>query len=126
MLLADGLKVPKSGRKMPAVKRLHQVSDSNTKPEYIRGHSLQVVSLLVCAASSFLAVPLVARIHEGVKFTPRDRRTLPEKLTTLIESLASRLREASASYFPAVVLTRRPPERHPSTLVTCRGRPATR
>ena len=88
VLLADGLKVPKSGRKMPAVKRLHQVSDSNTKPEYIRGHSLQVVSLLVCAASPFLAVPLVARIHEGVKYTPRDQRTLPEKLTTLIESLA--------------------------------------
>ena len=38
----------------------------------------------------------------------------------------SRLREASASYFPAVVLTRRSPERHPSTLVTCRGRPAAR
>lgn len=88
VLLADGLKVPKSGRKMPAVKRLHQVSDSNTKPEYIRGHSLQAVSLLVSAASSFLAVPLVARIHEGVKFTNRDQRTLPEKLTTLIDSLA--------------------------------------
>ena len=88
VLLADGLKVAKSGRRMPAVKRLHQVSDSNTKPEYIRGHSLQVVSLLVCAASSFLAVPLVARIHEGVKFTNRDQRTLPEKLTTLIDSLA--------------------------------------
>jgi hypothetical protein len=88
VLLADGLKVPKSGRKMPAVKRLHQVSESNTKPEYIRGHSLQVVSLLVCAASTFLAVPLAARIHEGVKFTNRDQRTLPQKLTTLIDSLA--------------------------------------
>ena len=28
------------------------------------------------------------RIHEGVKFTNRDQRTLPEKLTTLIDSLA--------------------------------------
>ena len=88
VFLADGLKVPKCGRKMPAVKRLHQVSDSNTKPEYIRGHSLQVVSLLVRGGSSFLAVPLIARIHEGVKFTNRDQRTLPEKLTTLIDSLA--------------------------------------
>ena len=39
-------------RKMPVVKRLHQVSNSNTKPEYIRGHSVQVVSLLVSAASA--------------------------------------------------------------------------
>ena len=31
VLLGDGIKIPKSGRKMPAVKRLHQVSESNTK-----------------------------------------------------------------------------------------------
>ena len=34
VLLADGLKKSKAGRKMPAVKSLHQASDSNTKPEY--------------------------------------------------------------------------------------------
>ncbi|MGH8217374.1 MAG: hypothetical protein ACREUT_02205 [Steroidobacteraceae bacterium] len=39
------------------------------------------------AVSSFLAVPLAARIHEGVKFTNRDQRTLPEKMTTLIDAL---------------------------------------
>ena len=38
VLLGDGLKIPKRGRKMPAVKLLHQVSDGNTKPEYIMGH----------------------------------------------------------------------------------------
>jgi len=87
VLLGDGIKIPKSGRKMPAVKRLHQVSESNTKPEYIQGHSVQAISLLVSAQSSHVAVPLSARIHEGVKFTNRDQRTLPEKLTTLIDSL---------------------------------------
>jgi hypothetical protein len=35
---------------MPGVKLLHQVSESNTKPEYIMGHSIQVVSVLVRAA----------------------------------------------------------------------------
>jgi len=43
VLVGDGIKVPKSGKKMPAVKLLHQESDSNTKPEYIMGHSLQAV-----------------------------------------------------------------------------------
>jgi hypothetical protein len=57
VLVGDGIKVPKCGRKMPAVKLLHQQSQSNTKPEYIMGHSLQAVSLLVQAASSFFAVP---------------------------------------------------------------------
>jgi hypothetical protein len=37
--LADGIKAPKEGRKMPAVKRLDQQSASNFKPEYIMGHS---------------------------------------------------------------------------------------
>lgn len=87
VLLGDGIKVPKSGRKMPAVKLLHQVSDSNTKPEYIMGHSIQVVSLLVQAAGTFFAVPLTGRIHEGVKFTNRDHRRLPGKFCSLIGAL---------------------------------------
>ena len=47
--LADGIKAPKEGRKMPAVKLLHQQSASNSKPDYIMGHSFQAVSLLVRA-----------------------------------------------------------------------------
>src|SRR5260370_8205275 len=39
VLVGDGIKVAKAGRKMPAVKRLHQQSESNNKPEYIFGHS---------------------------------------------------------------------------------------
>ena len=85
VLLGDGLKNPKRGRKMPAVKRLHQSSDGNTKPEFIMGHSIQAVSLLVSAASSFFAIPLVARIHEGLVFTNRDKKTLPRKFLSLVE-----------------------------------------
>ena len=87
VLLGDGIKIPKGGRKMPAVKLLHQVSESNTKPEYIMGHSIQAVSLLVSAASSFFAVPLSARIHEGLVFSNRDQRTLPRKFLSLVETL---------------------------------------
>src|SRR3990167_3145027 len=58
ILLGDGLKVPKAGKKMPGVKLLHQESENNTKPEYIMGHSCQAVSLVVQAAKSFFAVPL--------------------------------------------------------------------
>jgi hypothetical protein len=35
VVVGDGIKVPKRGHKMPAVKLLHQQSESNTKPEYI-------------------------------------------------------------------------------------------
>jgi hypothetical protein len=37
VLVGDGIKIPKRGKKMPAVKLLHQQSESNTKPEYIMG-----------------------------------------------------------------------------------------
>ena len=88
VLVGDGIKIPKSGRKMPAVKHLHQESEGNTKPEYIMGHSIQVISMLVAAGTSFFAVPLAGRIHEGVKFTNRDQRTLPTKFANLLDSLA--------------------------------------
>ena len=69
---------------MPAVKLLHQQSEANTKPEFITGHSLQAVSLLVQAASSFFAVPLAVRIHEGLVWSNRDRRTLLDKMLALL------------------------------------------
>ncbi len=87
VLLGDGIKIPKRGRKMPGVKCLHQVSDSNTKPEYIMGHSIQVVSVLVRACGSFFAVPLSARIHEGLVFSNRDQRTLQTKFLALADQL---------------------------------------
>lgn len=87
--LADGIKAPKEGRKMPAVKKLHQQSASNSKPEYIMGHSFQAISLLVQGADGDVAaVPLVSRIHEGLVFSNRDTRTLLDKLSALLCSTA--------------------------------------
>jgi DDE family transposase len=86
VLVGDGIKTAKRGRKMPAVKLLHQQSDS--KPEYTMGHSLQVVSVLVQAASSVFAVPLTMRIHEGLVWSNRDKRTLLDKMLLLLGALA--------------------------------------
>lgn len=87
VLLADGLKAPKEGKKMPAVKSLHQESAGNTKPTYIMGHSCQAVALLVQALGGCLAVPLACRIHEGVVFSNRWRRTSLDKLVGLLLDL---------------------------------------
>ncbi len=73
VLVGDGIKVSKQGKKMPAVKLLHQESESNTKAEYIMGHSFQAVSILSRAANSVFAVPLAARIHEGNHLVTRAR-----------------------------------------------------
>lgn len=87
IIVGDGLKVAKSGKKMPGVKRLHQESESNTKPTYINGHSFQSISVLSGSTSVF-AVPLVSRIHEGVKYTNRDKRTLIDKMMELLHSVS--------------------------------------
>jgi len=87
VLAGDGIKVAKSGRKMPGVKKLHQQSDSNTKPEYIFGHSCQAVAVLSHALSSVFALPLACRIHEGTVFSNRDHRTLLDKMILLLDSL---------------------------------------
>ena len=82
VLVGDGIKVAKFGRKMPGVKLLHQQSEN--KAEFIMGHSLQAVSLLVHAAQSFVAVPLALRIHEGIVFSNRHKKTLLDKMISLL------------------------------------------
>jgi len=87
VLVGDGIKVAKAGRKMPGVKKLHQQSESNNKAEYIFGHSCQAVAVLTQALSSVFALPLASRIHEGAVFSNRDRRTLLDKMILLLDSL---------------------------------------
>ncbi len=87
LFVADGIKISKSGSKMPCVKKLHQESDSNTKPEYISGHSCQAVSILLEAGKSFFALPLISRICEGVVYTNRDKRTLLDKIILVLNIL---------------------------------------
>lgn len=84
VFVGDGIKIPKSGKKMPAVKLLHQQSESNTKPEYIMGHSFQAVGLLCGALKGVFSVPIISRIHEGVKFSPKEKYTLLDKMIKLL------------------------------------------
>lgn len=90
ILVCDGIKIGKSGKKMPGVKLLHQESESNSKPEYIMGHSCQAVCVLAECLASVMAIPLAARIHEGLVFSNRDRRTTLDKMAALILELGIR------------------------------------
>ena len=72
---------------VPGVKSLHQESDSNSKSSYIMGHSWQAVSMLVRAGETFFALPLSFRLHEGVIFSNRDKRTILDKMISLVDEL---------------------------------------
>lgn len=91
LLVGDGIKIPKEGKKMPAVKGIHQESESNSKPSFIMGHSFQAIGILAGGVlNTVFAVPLISRIHEGVIFSNREKRTLLDKMAALIESLEIR------------------------------------
>jgi hypothetical protein len=88
LLVGDGIKIPKEGKKMPAVKGIHQESESNSKSSFIMGHSFQAVGILAGGLlNTVFAVPLISRIHEGIVFSNRDKRTLLDKMAALTESL---------------------------------------
>jgi len=54
LIVADGIKVGKEGRKMPGVKGLHQESESNSKAPFIMGHSLQAIAILIRGIAAVL------------------------------------------------------------------------
>ncbi len=87
VLLGDGIKIARQGHLMPAVKLLHQSSDSNTNSEYIMSRSHQAMSLPVNGGSSAFTVPSVSRIHEGAVTFSRDTRTQHDKMISLLQSI---------------------------------------
>jgi hypothetical protein len=84
LLVADGVKIGKSGKKMPGIKLVHQASDDNSKAEFIMAHMCQSIGILIQGSSSVFCCPLSTEIQEGIKFSNRDKRTLNDKLMDLI------------------------------------------
>lgn len=66
ILIADGVKQSKEGRKMPGVKKLHQESENSSKPEYIFGHMFGVVGILAGIKSKLFCIALSASVQDGV------------------------------------------------------------
>ncbi len=85
--ILDGVKNPKEGRKMPAVKHLYQGSGSNSKPEFVMGHSFQAFGILCSIRGYYFCVPVCARIHEGLVFSNRDSRTLIDKAGIMLDDV---------------------------------------
>jgi hypothetical protein len=88
--IADGTNVAKEGKKMPAVKSLHNASDNNSKSEYIMGHSFEAISMLAHAGDTrCIAVPITSRINDGITVSNRERRTILDKLVVLFNRVVA-------------------------------------
>lgn len=101
ILIADGVKAPREGRKMPAVKSLHQESESNSKPTFIMGHYFEAVGLLFKLGTAVWCVPLACRIHQGVVTSNRDKRTLHQKLASLLAEVVAAMPTLARKYLVA-------------------------
>ena len=65
VLLGDHTAVVKDARRMPGVVTLHQESETQSKPNYCRGHYWGVIGLLVGSLAETFCLPLEARLHQG-------------------------------------------------------------
>ena len=57
VLVGDGVKQSKEGRRMPGVKKLFQESENSAKPDYIHGHMFGGLGILAGAAHSWACIP---------------------------------------------------------------------
>lgn len=67
VLVGDGTKKSKEGKKMPCVKRLHQESENSSKPTYIFGHMFGMIGVLAGNAGKLFCIALSMSIHDGDK-----------------------------------------------------------
>lgn len=67
VLVGDGMKQAKEGRRMPGVKKLHQESENSSKGEYIFGHLFGAVGILAGSPQKWFCLPLFMNLQDGVK-----------------------------------------------------------
>jgi len=87
LLIGDGIKVAKEGRKMPAVKALHQDSGNNSKKATIWGHHYGVVGVATGTVKKVFCTPLRAELHEGVNQW-RPSKGLNDEPPTVVTRMA--------------------------------------
>lgn len=67
VLVGDGVKQSKEGRRMPGVKKLHQESENSAKADYIHGHMFGGLGILAGSAGNWACIPLSIRLHDGLQ-----------------------------------------------------------
>jgi hypothetical protein len=88
ILIGDGVKQSKEGKKMPGVKRLHQESENSGKPEYIFGHMFGAIGILIGSMEKLFCLPLSVTLQAGDKVMRKweDRTQIGRKDTRRVAS----------------------------------------
>ena len=67
VLVGDGVKQSKEARRMPGVKKMAQESETSSKPQFIHGHLLGAVGVVIANAGKRLCLPLWINIQDGLR-----------------------------------------------------------
>lgn len=67
LFVGDATMVTKEGRRMPAVKKLHDSSQNTNRPKYFFGHYFGFISLVIVSPFKLFALPIVGEIQDGIK-----------------------------------------------------------
>ncbi len=103
ILIGDGTKEGKEGRRMPCVKKLHQESENSSKASYIFGHMFGGIGVLLGNAEKMFCLPLSVTLHDG----NRTIRAWLEDNTAEESHVVRTIREACAltkAFIPSVLL----------------------
>lgn len=67
ILIGDETIQAKEGRRMPGVRKYHQHSQSQSKPEYIWGHMFGCVGVVIGSVEKLACLPLFMLLHGGLR-----------------------------------------------------------
>jgi hypothetical protein len=67
ILVGDGVKQAKEGKRMPGVKKQYQESENSSKPEYIFGHMFGGIGVLAGNILKSFCIPLYINLQDGIQ-----------------------------------------------------------
>ena len=90
ILIGDGVKQAKEGKRMPGVKKQFQESENSSKPEYIFGHMFGGIGVLAGSVWKAFCIPLHINLQDGIQtilsWKKKEKETPPSHVVQMIEN----------------------------------------
>lgn len=85
ILIGDGVKQSKEGRRIPGVKKLFQESENSAKPHFFHGHMFGGLGILAGSIRNWACIPLSFKFHDGLQVS-KDWKGLSYEEPSLMAS----------------------------------------
>ncbi|WP_233277443.1 hypothetical protein [Paenibacillus durus] len=104
LLVGDGMKQAKEGRRMPGVKKLHQESENVSKGEYIFGHLFGAIRILAGTPQKWFCLPLFMNLQDGIQTILGWKRTDEEEQPSHVVHMIEQEFTAAQAFGSALLL----------------------